>query len=168
MDDTATEIDDHVIDESGRKLLVFSDNRQEAAFMLGILKSVINRRCGERLFLNCLIEAGEVGLSVDDLISKSKQMAEKEGLYTLDLVERNNELEVNIMSNEQRSKWQRIISCKNLCRQTLEQGWRGLDTQIMPEKIQFQDGVSRYGVEGGENIWNVYRFVLTRCVRKAQ
>lgn len=36
----------------------------------------------------------------------------------------------------------------------------------MPEKIQFQDGVSRYGVEGGENIWNVYRFVFDTLRQK--
>ena len=32
--------------------------------------------------------------------------------------------------------------------------------QIMPDKPKFPDNVSRYGVEGGDNIWNVYRFIF--------
>lgn len=167
LDDTATEIDDHVIDESGRKLLVFSDNRQEAAFYAGYFEKRYKQAMWRKVILNCLIEAGKVGLSIDDLISKSKQMAEKEGLYTLDLVERNNELEVNIMSNEQKIEMAAHYIMQEFMSPDIGTGLEGLGyIQIMPEKIQFQDGVSRYGVEGGENIWNVYRFVFDTLRQK--
>lgn len=77
------EIDDHVIDESGRKLLVFSDNRQEAAFYAGYFEKRYKQAMWRKIILNCLIETKEDGLSIDDLISKSKQMAEREvPLYT--------------------------------------------------------------------------------------
>lgn len=167
LDADATAIDDLVIDESGRKLLVFSDNRQEAAFYAGSFEKRYKQAMWRKVILNCLIEEGDEGLSVDDLISKAKQMAEREGLYTLDLVERDNELEANVMSNEQKKEMAAHYIMQEFMSPDIATGLEGLGyIQIMPEKIKFPDGVSRYGVEGGNNIWSVYRFVFDTLRQK--
>ena len=115
---------------------MFSDNRQEAAFYAGYFEKRYKQAMWRKVILNCLIEAGKVGLSIDDLISKSKQMAEKEGLYTLDLVERNNELEVNIMSNEQKIEMAAHYIMQEFMSPDIGTGLEGLGyIQIMPEKI---------------------------------
>ncbi len=167
LDAATPEIDNHVIDESGRKLLVFSDNRQEAAFYAGYFEKRYKQAMWRKVILNCLKETKEDGLSVDDLISKSKQMAEREGLYTLNLVERDNELEANAMSNEQKIEMAAHYIMQEFMSPDIATGLEGLGyIQIMPEKINFPDGVSRYGVEGGNNIWNVYRFVFDTLRQK--
>ena len=167
LDAASSEIDDHVIDESGRKLLVFSDNRQEAAFYAGYFEKRYKQAMWRKVILHCLIETKEDGLSVDDLISKSKQMAEREGLYTLNLVERDHELEANVMSNEQKIEMAAHYIMQEFMSPDIGTGLEGLGyIQIMPEKINFPDGVSRYGVEGGNNIWNIYRFVFDTLRQK--
>lgn len=167
LDTTVTEIDDQVIDESGRKLLVFSDNRQEAAFYAGSFEKRYKQAMWRKVILNCLIETSEDGLSVDDLISKAKQMAEKEGLYSLDLVERDNELEANVMSNEQKKEMAAHYIMQEFMSPDIATGLEGLGyIQIFPDKLPFPDNVSRYGVEGGNNIWNLYRFIFDTLRQK--
>lgn len=161
------EIDDHVIDESGRKLLVFSDNRQEAAFYAGYFEKRYKQAMWRKIILNCLIETKEDGLSIDDLISKSKQMAEREGLYTLNLVEHDNELEANVMSNEQKIEMAAHYIMQEFISPDIGTGLEGLGyIQIMPEKINFPESASRYGVESGNNIWKVYRFIFDTLRQK--
>lgn len=71
------------------------------------------------------------------------------------------------MSNEQKIEMAAHYIMQEFMSPDIGTGLEGLGyIQIMPEKIQFQDGVSRYGVEGGENIWNVYRFVFDTLRQK--
>lgn len=167
LDAVVSEIDDRVIDESGRKLLVFSDNRQEAAFFAGSFEKRYGQAMWRKVILNCLKEADDETLSVDDLISKVRQLAEKEGLYSLDLVEQNNEIEANIMSNEQKKEMAAHYVMQEFMSPDIATGLEGLGyIQIMPDKLKFPDNVSRYGVEGGDNIWNVYRFIFDTLRQK--
>ena len=167
LDADESVLDEQVIDESGRKLLVFSDNRQEAAFYAGYFEKRYKQTMWRKVILNCLLETREDGLSVDDLISKAKQMADREGLYTLDLVEHDNELEANIMSNEQKIEMAAHYIMQEFMSPDIGTGLEGLGyIQIMPDKINLKDGVNRYGVEGANNIWNVYRFVFDTLRQK--
>ena len=164
-------IDEQVIDESGRKLLIFSDNRQEAAFFAGFFEKKYRQAMWRKIILNCLKEAGEEGLSVDDLISKAKQMADKEGLYALDLVElSNNNMDANLMSNEQKKAMAAHYIMQEFISPDIATGLEGMGyIQIMPvevEQVVKKDAVSRYGVTGGRNIWNVYRFVFDTLRQK--
>lgn len=167
LNDNARDLDDNVIDESGRKLLVFSDNRQEAAFYAGYFEKRYKQAMWRKVILNCLIEIGEDGLSIDDLISKSKRMAEKEGLYTFDLVEHDNGLEANVMGNEQKKEMAAHYIMQEFMSPDIGTGLEGLGyIEIIPEKIEFPNDASRYGVEGGKNIWNLYRFVFDTLRQK--
>jgi ATP-dependent helicase YprA (DUF1998 family)/predicted RNA-binding protein YlxR (DUF448 family) len=74
------EIDEKVKDESGKKLLIFSDNRQEAAFFAGYLSGKHDQIMWRRLILGEL-ENNTTGIKVGDLIDQLKVSAEKKGLY---------------------------------------------------------------------------------------
>lgn len=83
-DDETPKVDQSVIDESGRKLLIFSDNRQEAAFFAGFFEKKYRQVMWRRLILKSLKQAENGELSVDDLISRVRNEAEKAGMYAYD------------------------------------------------------------------------------------
>lgn len=164
---SSTAIDEKVIDESGRKLLIFSDNRQEAAFFAGFFEKKYRLAMWRKVILNCLKEADEGELFVDDLIAKAKQLADKEGLYALDLVEQNNNLDANMMSNEQKKAMAAHYIMSEFISPDIATGLEGMGyIQIMPQELQLKADASRYGVSGGKNIWKVYRFVLDTLRQK--
>ena len=74
----------HSGEESGRKLLIFSDNRQEAAFFAGFFEKRYNLIMWRKVILRVLKDAGEKGLTIDDLIARTVTAAEKAELYTVD------------------------------------------------------------------------------------
>ncbi len=161
------DIDTDVIDESGRKLLIFSDNRQEAAFFAGFFEKKYRQAMWRRIILNCLKEADGQELSVEDLVSKAKQMAEKEGLYALDLIEQNNMFDASLMSNEQKKAMAAHYIMQEFISPDIGTGLEGMGyIQIMPKALELNENASRYGVEGGKNIWNVYRFIFDTLRQK--
>ena len=66
--------------ESGRKLLIFSDNRQEAAFFAGFMGNKHNQLMWRRLILRVIQENGG-SIRVDELIELLVMQAEQAGLY---------------------------------------------------------------------------------------
>lgn len=66
--------------ESGRKLLIFSDNRQEAAFFAGFMGNKHNQLMWRRLMLRVIRENGG-SIRVDELIELLVLQAEQAGLY---------------------------------------------------------------------------------------
>ena len=170
FEDLNNDIDESVLDESGRKLLIFSDNRQEAAFFAGFFEKKYRQAMWRKIILNCLKDSEEDGLLVDDLISKAKQLADKEGLYALDLVETNNNLNASLMSNEQKKSMAAHYVMQEFISPDISTGLEGMGyIKIMPvevEQVIKKENVSRYGVSGGRNIWNVYRFVFDTLRQK--
>lgn len=75
------EISSEIKDERGRKLLIFSDNRQEAAFFAGYLANRHEFIMWRRIILMELKKYPE-GVFVSDLIKQVKVAAEKSNLYT--------------------------------------------------------------------------------------
>lgn len=73
-----------VIDESGRKLLIFSDNRQEAAFFAGFFDNKYNVIMWRRAIIQTLKESKEDGVVIKDLVERLWQYADRNGLYSID------------------------------------------------------------------------------------
>lgn len=67
-------------DESGRKLLVFSDNRQEAAFFAAYMDGKYNQLIWRRLILNAL-RVNPDGYYLEDLINLIVKAADDNGLF---------------------------------------------------------------------------------------
>lgn len=153
-------IDNGVIDESGRKLLVFSDNRQEAAFFAGFFENKYRQAMWRKIILNVLDEADGNELCIDDLIAKSKQLADRKGLYTFDLSGNS----AQMMSNEQKNEMAAHYVMQEFISPDIATGLEGLGyVQVMPEAplkfIQNKD-IERYGLKGGQNVWNIFRFMF--------
>lgn len=72
-------------DETGRKLLIFSDNRQEAAFFAGYFQKKYRQIMWRRLILKCVRRAGRQGISIDSLIQDVEAEAHKCNLYQEEL-----------------------------------------------------------------------------------
>ena len=163
----ASTVDEKVIDESGRKLLIFSDNRQEAAFFAGFFEKKYRLAMWRKIILNRLMEAEEGELSIDDLISRTKQMAEKEGLYALELIEHNNAFDASLMSNDKKKAMAASYIMSEFISPDIATGLEGMGyVQIYPDELPLNEKASRYGVTGGKNIWNVYRFVFDTLRQK--
>jgi len=79
----ALEPDEAPADESGRKLLIFSDNRQEAAFFAGYADKNYHQLLWRKLMLRILKRRPE-GLSIPDLIDSLAYEAKVCGLYDTD------------------------------------------------------------------------------------
>ena len=80
FDDDISCINEEYSKESGRKLLIFSDNRQEAAFFAGYMGNKYNQLMWRRLMLRVLHENCDC-LRLDELIDLLVMQAEKAGLY---------------------------------------------------------------------------------------
>lgn len=165
-----TEMDQKIADESGRKLLIFSDNRQEAAFFAGFFEKKYRLAMWRRIILKCLNEAEGGELPIDDLIAKVKQKADQEGLYALNLDEQNDNLEANPMNNEQKKQMAARYVMQEFISPDIATGLEGMGyIQIMPDApatIISNKNASRYGVTGGDNIWNIYRFLFDTLRQK--
>ena len=72
-------------DETGRKLLIFSDNRQEAAFFAGYFEKKYRQIMWRRLILKSVRRAGPQGITIDSLIQDVEGEARKCGLYQADI-----------------------------------------------------------------------------------
>lgn len=147
-------------DESGRKLLVFSDNRQEAAFFAGFFEKKYVLNMWRKVILQVLQEAQNYSLCIDDLIGRVTNSADKCGLYTFDQ-ERNAE-----MTDDQKSKMATHYIMQEFLTPDIQTGLEGLGyIEISPEPMRFNEGVEVAGVNG-ENLWNLIRFMMDTLRQK--
>ena len=140
------EKESNVEDERGRKLLIFSDNRQEAAFFAGYLANRHDFIMWRRLILREL-EKEPNGIGVGDLINQLKVAAEKNNLYSADF---------HLTDTEKKNIAARYVLYEfmEMNRKTGLAG-RGL-IEIFPPNVLKQGmwGMSR------EETWNLFRFFM--------
>ncbi len=132
--------------EKGRKLLVFSDNRQEAAYFAGYLSRKHSEIMWRRLML-AELKKEKAGLGVGDLIDLLSVKAEKAELFEnhgLSEIEKKN------------------TAAKYVLREFMEMekftglSGRGL-IEIFPEKLSMRKGLAPLT---NEETWNLLRFVM--------
>ena len=141
-EEKTTEIED----ERGRKLLIFSDNRQEAAFFAGYLANRHDFIMWRRLILAELSKEPD-GIAVGDLINQLKVAAEKNNLYSTDF---------NLTDNEKKN-----IAARYVLHEFMEMdkktglAGRGF-IEIYPPNILNKGnwGLNR------EDTWNLLRFFM--------
>ena len=146
-DEEAVKTDATVKDESGRKLLIFSDNRQEAAFFAGYLSGKHDQIMWRRLLLMEL-EKYPDGVYVHDLMRQIAVSAEKKGLYG----------NYSMLSEVEKMN----IAAKYILKEYMETekmnglAGRGL-IEIYPEETKKKP--SLWGASP-EDSWNILRFLM--------
>ena len=149
-----------LIDESGRKLLIFSDNRQEAAFFSGFFEKKYALIMWRKLILKCLKDMDGGGLCIDDLINRVRNEADKDGLYTIDF-ERNAN-----MTDDQKLDLATMYVMQEFVNPDLQTGLEGLGfVQIAPEVQPFKKELVVAGLNGYE-LWNLLRFMMDTLRQK--
>ena len=147
-------------DESGRKLLVFSDNRQEAAFFAGFFEKKYSLIMWRKVILQCLKEAGNEGLFFNDLIKRATSNAEKNGLYTFDQ-ERGSDL-----TDDQKKELAAHYIMQEFLTPDISTGLEGLGyIEIEPDQINFKSNISIAGLKG-KDLWNLVRFMMDTLRQK--
>lgn len=159
-EDSETTLSASLTDESGRKLLIFSDNRQEAAFFAGFFENKYSLIMWRKIILKCLKEADGGSLCVSDLIKRVRNEADKSGLYTLDQ-ERKADL-----TDDQKLELATLYVMQEFITPDIQTGLEGLGyIQIAPEIQKINDSVEIAGLKGSE-LWNVLRFMLDTLRQK--
>lgn len=149
-----------IVDESGRKLLVFSDNRQEAAFFAGSFEKRYLQIVWDKIILKCLIESKEKdGVYISDLITLSKSMADKYGIYALD-IERGNNL-TDLQKKDIASKY--VMREFGLVNHNMSPQGKGY-IEVFPEPIKMSEK-ELFTVRGNE-LWNLIRYNLDTLRQK--
>ena len=117
--------------EKGRKLLVFSDSRQEAAFFAAYMGNKYNQLMWRRLILNILRDA-ESAHYLEDVASKMVLKAEQYGLYPA---------EENLTHNQKSEMaWKYLL--KEFLAFEKKQGLEGnAYVRFLPEPIEMQEGL---------------------------
>lgn len=147
-------------DESGRKLLIFSDNRQEAAFFAGFFENKYNLIMWRKLILQCLQEAPGKTLSIPDLIKRVRTAADKAGIYSLDQ-ERNANL-----SDDKKLELASLYVMQEFMTPDIQTGLEGLGyIQIAPENMNIKDNAELAGLKGND-VWNLLRFLMDTLRQK--
>lgn len=141
------ESESSIEDERGRKLLIFSDNRQEAAFFAGYLANKHEFIMWRRLMLAELKKEPE-GILIGDLINQLKVAAEKNNLFST---------YTNISDNEKKNMAARYVLYEfmEMDKKTGLAG-RGL-VEIEPQKLSMKSG--QWGLNK-EETWNLLRFFM--------
>ena len=141
------EINSEIKDERGRKLLIFSDNRQEAAFFAGYLANRHEFIMWRRIILTELKKYPE-GVFVGDLIKQVKVAAEKNNLYT------NYE---NPSDNEKMNIAARYVLYEFM-ESDKKTGLAGRGyIEIYPDRPEFPKGL--WGLSK-DDMWNLLRFYM--------
>lgn len=155
-----TSLSEALRDESGRKLLIFSDNRQEAAFFAGFFEKKYNLIMWRKLILECLQKADNNELTITDLIKRVRNEADKTGLYTFDQERKRN------YTDDEKLEFATLYVMQEFINPDLRTGLEGLGyIQIMPEPIKMKDSVEMAGLHGDE-IWNLLRFMMDTLRQK--
>ena len=158
--DGSESLPDELIDESGRKLLIFSDNRQEAAFFAGFFENKYSLIMWRRVILQCLKDADNETLSVDDLIGRVVRLADKSGLFSFD---RNRSRE---MTDDQKQEMAALYVMQEFLNPDALTGLEGMgyiSFEPMPAKLN--DSFTIAGLHGAD-LWNLLRFMMDTLRQK--
>lgn len=149
-----------LIDESGRKLLIFSDNRQEAAFFAGFFEKKYCLIMWRKVILQCLKDVEGGKLCVSDLIGRVMNAVDKAGLYTF-----NQERKANMTDDQKREMAAHYIM-QELLNPDIQTGLEGLGyVQIEPAFLKLNDSVEVAGLKG-EDLWNLLRYMMDTLRQK--
>lgn len=147
-------------DESGRKLLIFSDNRQEAAFFAGFFQNKYSLIMWRKIILKSLKEADNGTLHVGDLIKRVRNEADKTGLYTFDQ-ERNADL-----TDDQKLEIASLYVMQEFISPDIQTGLEGLGyIQIIPDVQSLKSDFEIAGLKG-EDLWDLIRFMMDTLRQK--
>ena len=150
----------YLADESGRKLLIFSDNRQEAAFFAGFFEKKYCLIMWRKVILQCLREAEEGQLCTSDLISRAMRAADKAGIYTMD-PERKED-----MTDDQKREMAAHYVMQELINPDVLTGLEGLGyIQIYPETQKLNEALEIAGLKGAD-LWNLLRYMMDTLRQK--
>ena len=134
-------------DECGRKLLVFSDNRQEAAFFAAYMDNKYNQLMWRRLILRELRNKPE-GLLLGDLIPILVMKAKEASLFP----------EIDDLSNMEKENIAGTYLFKEYMGHERKQGLEGRGyIKFAPEKIAIKNG--RWGFSADE-IWTLCTMIM--------
>lgn len=149
-----------IIDESGRKLLIFSDNRQEAAFFAGFFENKYSQIMWRRVILQCLKDADNETLSIDDLIGRVVRVADNSGLYSFD---RNRARE---MTDDQKLEMAALYVMQEFLNPDALTGLEGMGyIKFEPVPAKLKESFEIAGVSGDE-LWNLLRFMMDTLRQK--
>ncbi len=147
-------------DESGRKLLIFSDNRQEAAFFAGFFENKYSLIMWRKIILKCLQDEESGSLCVSDLIKRVRNEADKTGLYTFDQ-ERKADL-----TDDQKLELAALYVMQEFISPDIQTGLEGLGyIQIAPEIQAIKNDFEIAGLSG-DDLWNLIRFMMDTLRQK--
>lgn len=145
--------DPAVEDENGRKLLIFSDNRQEAAFFAGYFENKYNQIMWRRVMVQSLKSAGRA-LNIEDLIDRVLNEADRSGLYTFDK-KSNKEL-----SEDQKRKMAAHYVVQEFLSPDSATGLEGLgQIRFEPEPMSVNPS-AKLGELRGNEIWSLLRYMM--------
>ncbi len=147
-------------DESGRKLLIFSDNRQEAAFFAGFFEQKYRLIMWRKVILQCLEEAENESLLMDDLITRVWQYADKHRLYSFDLENRSD------LSDIQKKQIAARYVMQEFLTPDAATGLEGLGyIRIVPELPQLRADLNIAGA-AGDDLRNLIRLLMDTLRQK--
>jgi ATP-dependent helicase YprA (DUF1998 family) len=134
-------------DESGRKLLVFSDNRQEAAFFAAYMDNKYNQLMWRRLILRELRKNPE-GILMGDLIPRLVKKAKEAALFP----------KIESLSNMEKENIAAIYLLKEYMGHERKQGLEGSGyIKFSPEKIALKSG--KWGFSADE-LWTLFLMIV--------
>lgn len=143
------EISNDYLEESGRKLLVFSDNRQEAAYFAGYMDRKYSQNMWRKLILSELRKRNGEAVSIDDLTNSIVSKAEAAGLYS--------EEDIEDSPEEKKILARKYLFSEFLIMEKLMglEGRTYLD--FYPEPPKQKKGAWRLDAE---HTWNLFRFMM--------
>lgn len=149
-----------LLDESGRKLLVFSDNRQEAAFFAGFFEKKYRLIMWRKAILRVLKEADNQELYIPDLITRVRNEAEKTGLYSLDITKKD-----SLTDDEKMQMAGRYVMGEFMASDS-QTGLEGMGyVRIMPDAIPLKENAAAAGLYGQE-IWDAICYMMDTLRKK--
>lgn len=158
--DITSEISNEVVDESGRKLLIFSDNRQEAAFFAGFFEKKYLLIMWRKIILRCLKGADGYSLCITDLIKVARNEAERCGLYSLD------QERLTDMTDNEKLEMAAHYVLQEFGSPDVRTGLEGLGyIQIYPDEVKLKDTFELAGLKG-QDVWTLLRFMMDTLRQK--